>query len=76
MAVAAVVIITKGAVAVIMAVGVTAVVVITLRKDSGKNLKKSSLWKKGGLPSGLLMQKGARIGVIGAPLNTSPAQEG
>ena len=52
------------AVAVIAAVIVIAVIgvavagaagVITPRKGSGKNPKKSSLWKKGGLPSGLPM---------------------
>ena len=75
MAVAAVVIITGGVVAVVMAVNVVTAVVIAPGKGSGKNPEKSSLRRKEGLPSGLLTQKGARMGVTGAPLNISPAQK-
>ena len=73
MAVVAVVIITRGVVAVIIAVGIPVMVVMAPGKGSGKNPKKSSLRRKGGLLSGFLMQKGARVGVIGAPFNTLPA---
>ena len=52
------VIITGGVMAVVMAV-VATVVIITPGKGSGKNLKKSSLRRKRGIPSGLPMQKGA-----------------
>ena len=58
-AVVAVVIITGGVVAVVMAGGVAAVVVVALGKGSGENPEKFSPRKKGGLSSGLLMQKGA-----------------
>ena len=58
MAVVAVVVITRGAMAVAMAV-VAAAVVIAPGKSSGKNPEKSSPRKKKGIPSGLLMQKGA-----------------
>ena len=65
---------------IIMAVTGVAVIkaarVITPGKGSGENPEKSSLWKKGELPSGLLTQKGAQIKVIGAPINTLPAQKG
>ena len=54
MAVVAVIIITGGVVAVVMAV-VAAAVVMAPGKGSGKNFKKSSLWKKGGILSGLSM---------------------
>ena len=57
MAIIAVVIITGGVVVVIMAV-IAAAVVMAPGKGSGKNLKKSSPRRKGGLPSGLLMRKG------------------
>ena len=72
MAVAAVVIIIRGIMAVVMAVGVATVVIITLGKGSGENPEKSSLRKKGGFTLGLLMQKGAQVGVIGAPLDALP----
>ena len=58
MAVVAVVIITGGAMAVVMAV-MAAVVVMAPGKGSGKNPEKSFPRKKGGFPSGLLTQKGA-----------------
>ena len=58
MAAAAVVIITGGVMAVAMAVGMAAAVVIAPGKGFGKNLKKSSPRRKGGLPLGLLMRKG------------------
>ena len=72
MAMAAVVIITGGAMVMAMAVGITAAVVMAPGKGSGKNLKKSSLRKKRGFPSGFPMQKRVQIKVIGAPLNISP----
>ena len=72
MAVVAVVIIIGGVMAVVMAVVITAVVMAP-GKGSGKNPKKSSLRRKGGLPLGFLMREGARVGVIGAPLDTLPA---
>ena len=59
MAVAAVVIITVGVMAMVMAVVMAAVVVITPGKGFGKNPKKFSLQRKKGLPLGLLIQKGA-----------------
>ena len=59
MAVAVVIIVTRGVMAVVMAVGMAAAVVMAPGKGSGKNLKKSSPRKKGGLPLGLLIQKGA-----------------
>ena len=73
MAMATVVIIIGGVMAVAIAVGMAAAVVIALKKGSGKNPKKFSPRRKGGFPSGLLMQKGAQIGVTKAPLNISPA---
>ena len=51
----AVVIITGGVIAVTVAVGVAAVVAMAPGKGSGKNPKKSSPRKKGGLPLGLLI---------------------
>ena len=75
-AVVAVVIVTGGAVAVIMAVGVAAAVVVAPGKGSGKNPEKSSLRREEGFPLGFLIREGARVGVIGAPLDASPAQEG
>ena len=66
------VIITGGVMAVAVAV-VAAAVAVAPGKGSGKNLKKFSLRKKREIPLGFLMRKGARVGVIGAPLNTSPA---
>ena len=76
MAVAAVVIITVGVVAAAMAVIMAAAVVMAPGKGSGKNPEKSSPRRKGGFPSGLLTQKGAQVGVIGVPLDISPAQKG
>ena len=74
-AVVAVVIITGGVMAVVMAIGVVTAVVIAPGKSSGKNPEKSSLRKKGGFLLGLLMRKGARVGVINAPFNASPTQK-
>ena len=65
-----------GLVAVAVAVVVAAAVVIAPGKGSGENPEKSSPRKEGGFPSGLLMRKGARVGVIKAPFNILPAQEG
>ena len=59
MAVMAVIIITVEVMAVIIAVGMAAAVVMAPGKGSGKNPKKSSLWRKGGFPLGLLIRKGA-----------------
>ena len=70
---AAVIIITGGVMAVIIAVGMAAAVVMAPRKGSGKNPEKSSPRRKGGFPLGFLMQKGVRIKVIRVPLNISPA---
>ena len=75
MAMVAVVVITGGVVAVAVAV-VAAAVVIAPGKGSGKNPKKSSPRRKGGVPSGLPTRKGVRVGVIGVPLDALPAQEG
>ena len=60
--------------AMVMAV-VTAAVAMAPGKGSKKNPKKSSPRRKKGLPSGLLTQKGAQMGVIKAPLNALPAQK-
>ena len=57
MAIMAVVIIIGGVVAVVMAV-MAAAVVMAPGKNSGKNPKKSSPWRKGGILLGLSMQKG------------------
>ena len=44
---------------IIMVVAVARVVrVMAFKKGFGKNPKKFSLWKKGGLPLGFLIQKG------------------
>ena len=75
MMVAAGVIITGGVMVMVMAVGMAVAVVMALRKGSGKNPKKSFLRRKGGFPSGFLMRKGARVGVIKVPLNVLPAQK-
>ena len=56
-----------------MAVSIAAAVVMAPGKGSGKNPEKSSPRRKGGFPSGLLIQKKARVGVIGIPLDISPA---
>ena len=59
---------------VVMAVAVAeAAVVMAPGKGSEKNLKKSSPQRKRGFLSGLPMQKGARVGVISVPIDTSPA---
>ena len=73
MAVAAMVIITVGIMVVIMAMVMAAAVVMAPGKGSGKNPEKSSPRREGGFPSGLLMQKGVRVGVIGVPLDVLPA---
>ena len=75
MAMVVTVIITGGVMAVIIAMVIT-VIIMAPGKGSGKNPKKSSPRKKKGIPSGLLTQKKAQIGVIGAPLDASPAQKG
>ena len=59
MAVAAMVIIIKGVMVVIMAVGVAAAVVIAPGKGSEKNPEKSSPRRKRGFPLGLLTRKRA-----------------
>ena len=70
---AAVIIITVGVIAVVMAMGVAVTVVMAPGKSSGENPKKSFPWRKGGFPLGLLIRKGIRVGVISIPLNISPA---
>ena len=75
MTVVAVVIIMGGVMAVVMAV-MAAAVVMAPGKGSGKNPEKDSLRKKRGVPLGLSTRKGARVGVIGVPLDASPAQKG
>ena len=62
MAVMAVVIITGGAVAVVMAVGVAAAVVITPRKGSGGKPQEILPTEKGGIPLGALNTKGSTSG--------------
>ena len=57
MAVAAVVIITGGVMAVVITVGMAVAVVMAPGKNSGKNLKKSSPRRKRGFPLRLLTQK-------------------
>ena len=69
------VIITGGVIAVVVAV-VAAAVVMAPGKGSKKNPEKSSPRKERGIPSGFPIQKGVQVGVIGAPLDTSPAQKG
>ena len=73
MAVAAVIIITVGVITTVMAVIITAVMVMAPGKGSEKNLKKSSPQRKRGLPLGFLMRKGVQIGVINTPLDILPA---
>ena len=77
MAIAAVTIIIKmaGVITVVMAVVMAAAVAMAPGKSSKKNPEKSFPRRKGGLPSGLLTQKGAQIGVTSAPIDASPAQE-
>ena len=48
-------------------------VVMAPGKGSEKNPEKSSPRRKEGLLLGLLMQKGAQMGVISAPIDTLPA---
>ena len=71
--VAVMVIIVRVAVVIVMAVIMAAAVVIAPGKGSGKNPKKSSPRKKGRFTLGFLMQNGVCIGVIGIPINISPA---
>ena len=75
-AVAVIVIIIRVAVAmvvaVVMAVVIAAAAVIAPGKGSGKNPKKSSPWKKGKLPLGLLMQNGTCVGVVSIPIDILP----
>ena len=71
MAVAAVVIVIRVAVAV--AVIIMAVAVMAPKKGSGENLKKSSPRRKERFPSGFLTRDGARVRVIGTPIDISPA---
>ena len=72
MAVVAMVIITGGVMVVVVAV-VAAAVVVAPGKGSGENPEKSSPRKKRGIPLGLPMREGARVGVISVPLDASPA---
>ena len=72
MAVVAAVIITGGVMVVVMVV-VAAAVVMAPRKGSGENPEKSSPRRKRGIPSGFPMREEARVGVISAPLDASPA---
>ena len=53
-----IVIITGGVMVVIITVGITAAVVMALKKGSGKNPEKSSPRRKWGFPLGFLMRKG------------------
>ena len=55
MVIMAIIIIMVGVVVVVMAVIMVAAVVMILGKGFGKNPEKSSLWKKGRLPLGLLI---------------------
>ena len=57
-------------VAVVVAVVMAAV--IAPRKGSRENPKKSSLQKKGRLPSGLLIRDRAYMGVINTPIDILP----
>ena len=75
MAVVVVVIIMGGVMVMVMAV-VAAAMAMAPGKGSGKNPEKSSLRREGGIPSGLPMQKGVRVGVISAPLDALPTQKG
>ena len=76
MVVAVVVIIVGGVVAVVMAVVMAAAVVMAPGKGSGENPEKSFPRREGGVPSGFPIGEGARVGVIGVPLDALPAQEG
>ena len=57
----------------VIAVIIAAAAIMAPGKGSEKNLKKSSPRKKGKSPLGFLIQNKARIGVIGTPINISPA---
>ena len=59
-------------VVIIMAVVMAAAAVMAPGKGSRENPEKSSPRKKGRFPSGLLTQDGARVGVVGTPINISP----
>ena len=64
------------AVVIVIAVGVTVVMaaaVIAPGKGFRENPEKSSLRRGGRSPSGLLTRNGAQVGVIGAPIDISPA---
>ena len=62
---------------IIMVVAVVgAAVAMAPGKGSGKNPEKSFPRREGGFPSRLLMQKGARVGVIGKLIDALPVQEG
>ena len=67
------VVVVMAAVMVIVVAVARAVVVMAPGKGFRKNPEKFSPRKKGGLPSGFLMREGAWVGVIGVPINTSPA---
>ena len=71
MAVVVIIIIVTVSVAVIMAVIMA--VVMAPGKSFKKNPEKSFPWRKGRSPSGLLTRDKARVGVIGTPINISPA---
>ena len=58
--------------AVVMAV-VAAAVAMAPGKGSGENPEKSFPRRERGIPSGLPTREGVQVGVIGAPLNASPA---
>ena len=77
MVVAIIIVIIRVAVAVVVAVVVVvimaAAVVIAPGKGSGKNPEKSSLRKKWRFPLGFLTRDRARVGVVGIPINISPA---
>ena len=60
-------------IAVIKVAVVKAAKVVAPGKGFGKNPEKFYPRRKRVLPSGLLMQKGVQIRVIGAPIDTSPA---
>ena len=59
---------------IVVAVAVVAVAIIMAPgKGSGENPEKSFPRRKGGVLLGLLIRKGARVGVIDIPFNASPA---
>ena len=70
--VAVMVIIIRVAVVMVVAV-ITAVAVMAPGKGSGENPEKSSLRREGKLSSRLPMRNGTCLGVIGTPINVSPA---